>query len=142
MAECKYKYELEDSIVCAKYIYKSQKRKQDKVIAFLIPILIVCMIGMLVFDIIKEKSIVWDIVLLVALVAMEIMYLMMPIMLVSSQTKSFKKQKLDEMDYILIKLDENMCYESLVKETTLTKHTQTFSLYDVLQGNLCSAIFL
>ena len=68
MFECKFKYELEDSIVCAKYIYKSQKRKQDKVIAILIPILIVCMIGMMIYDIVSKKSIVWDIVLLVALV--------------------------------------------------------------------------
>ena len=33
MFECKFKYELEDSLVSAKYIYKSQKRKQDKIIA-------------------------------------------------------------------------------------------------------------
>lgn len=116
MTECKYKYELEDSIVCAKYIYKSQKRKQDKVIAILIPILIGCMIGMLIYDIAKGKSFVWDIVLLVALVALEIMYLIMPIMLVSSQKKSFNKQKLDEMDFVQIKIDENMCYESLIKD--------------------------
>lgn len=116
MLECKFKYELEDSIVCAKYIYKSQKRKQDKVIAILIPILMVCMIGMLIYDILKGKSFVWDIVLLVALVVLEVMYLVMPLMLVSSQKKSFAKQKLDEMDYIQIKIDEKMCYESLVKD--------------------------
>ena len=116
MFECKFKYELEDSIVCAKYIYKSQKRKQDKVIAILIPILIVCMIGMLIYDILKGKSFVWDIVLLVALVALEAMYLAMPLILVSSQKKSFKKQNLEQMDYIQIKIDENMCYESLIKD--------------------------
>ena len=116
MFECKFKYELEDSIVSAKYIYKSQKRKQDKVIAVLIPILIVCMIGMMVYDIVKGNSFVLDIVLLVALIVLEVMYLIVPLMLVSSQTKSFKKQKIDETDYILIKIDDHTCIEALYKD--------------------------
>ncbi len=116
MFECKFKYELEDSIVSAKYIYKSQKRTQDKIIAILIPILIACMVGMLVFDIVKNNSFVWDIVLLVALVVLELMYLIIPLMLVSSQKKLFKKQNIDEMDYILIQIDEATCVETLMKD--------------------------
>ena len=124
MFECKFKYELEDSIVSAKYIYKSQKRTQDKVIAILIPILMVCMVAMLVYDIVKGKSFVWDIVLLVALVVLEIMYLIIPFMLVSSQKKSFQKQKIDEMDFIHIVIDNSSCVEMLVKdEKEVSKHT-------------------
>ena len=115
MFECKYKFELEDSIIAAKYVYKSQKRKQDKIIAFLIPILMVAMIAMLVYDILAKKSFVWDIILLAALLILEIMYLVVPMMLVSSQKKSFKKQKLDEMDYLHIKIDANVCVETLFK---------------------------
>lgn len=123
MFECKFKYELEDSLVSAKYIYKSQKRTQDKVIAVLIPILMVCMIGLLVYDIIKGKSFVWDIVLLVALAVLEIMYLIMPLMLLRSQKKSFVKQKINEMDYILVKIENNSCVETLVKdEKEVSKH--------------------
>ena len=127
MFECKFKYELEDSLVSAKYIYKSQKRKQDKVIAFLIPILMVCMIGMLIYDIVKNNSFVWDIVLLVALLVLEIMYLIIPIMLVSSQKKSYTKQKIDEMDYIQIKIDDKTCVESLIKDDEV-KSTNMHSL--------------
>lgn len=116
MFECKFKYELEDSLVSAKYIYKSQKRKQDKVIAVLIPILVVCMIAMLVYDIIKGNNYVWDIVLLVALIALEVMYLIIPIMLTKSQKKTFKKLKLDEVDYVLIQIDKTSCVETLVKD--------------------------
>ena len=116
MFQCKFKYELEDSIVSAKYIYKSQKRTQDKVIAILIPILMLCMIAMLIYDIVKGNSFVWDIVLLVALITLEIMYLIIPLMLVRSQKKSFEKQKIDEMDYILINIDNNNCVESLYKD--------------------------
>lgn len=123
MFECKFKYELEDSIVSAKYIYKSQKRTQDKVIAILIPILMACMVAMMVYDIIKGKSFVWDIVLLVALFVLETMYLIIPLMLVKSQKKSFKKQKIDEMDYIFIKIDNNSCVETLFKdEKEVAKH--------------------
>ena len=85
MFECKYKLELEDSIKCAKYVYKSQRRKQDKIIAILIPILMVAMIAMLVYDIISKRSFVWDLVLLIALIVLECMYLIIPIMLVKSQ---------------------------------------------------------
>ena len=116
MFECKFKYELEDSIVSAKYIYKSQKRTQDKVIAILIPILMLCMVGMLIYDIVKGKPFVWDIILLVALLILETMYLIIPLMLVRSQKKSFQKQKIDEMDYILIKIDNNSCVEALYKD--------------------------
>ena len=116
MFECKFKFELEDSIVSAKYVYKSQRRTQDKVIAILIPILMLCMVAMLVYDILKDKSFVWDIVLLAALVVLEVMYLIVPIMLVVSQKKSFKKQKVDEMDFILIQIDENSCSESFFKD--------------------------
>ena len=74
MFECKYKYELEDSLTSAKYVYKSQKRKQDKVIAILIPILMVAMVAMLIVDIVTGNSYLLDIVLLVALVVLEIVY--------------------------------------------------------------------
>ena len=73
MFKCKYKFEMEDSVTCAKYVYKSQKRKQDKIIAILIPILMVAMIAMMIFDIIAGNSYVWDIVLLVSLVILEIL---------------------------------------------------------------------
>lgn len=115
MFECKYKYEIEDSIASAKYIYKSQKRKQDKIIAILIPFLMAAMVAMLVYDIVKGKSFVWDIVLLVALIVLEVLYLIVPIMLVRSQKKLFKKLKLDEMDYILITINETLCVEKMMK---------------------------
>ncbi len=116
MFECNYKYELDDSIVCSKYVYKSQKRRQDKIIAILIPILMVCMVAMLIFDIVMKKSIVWDIVLLVALAVLEVMYLLIPVMLVRAQKKSYNKQKLGEMDSLLIKIDDNICSETLLKD--------------------------
>ena len=95
MFECKFKFELEDGIKSAKYIYKSQKRKQDKIIAILIPFLILAMVAMLVYDIIKGKSIVWDIILMIALVVLESLYLIIPLTLVAQQKKAFKKQKID-----------------------------------------------
>ena len=123
MFECKFKYELEDSLISAKYIYKAQKRKQDKIIAVLIPILAVCMIGMLVFDVIKGNSFVWDIVSLVALIALEIMYLLIPVMLMRSQKKAFEKLNIDKSDYVLVQINNDTCVETLVKgEEELSKN--------------------
>lgn len=116
MYECDYKFELEDSIICAKYVYKSQKRKQDKIIAIMIPVLMAIMVGMLVYDIVMQRSFVWDIVLLVALLALEVMYLIIPVMLVRAQKKSYNSQKLGEMDSLHIKIDDNLCVETLLKD--------------------------
>lgn len=116
MIECRYKFELEDSLLCAKYVYNSQKRKRDKFVAVLIPVLIVAMIAMLVFDAIKQRGIVWDIVLLVALILLELSYILIPIILAASTKKSFKKQHLDEADLMVITLDDKICEETLIKE--------------------------
>ena len=116
MFECKYKYELEDSITSAKYVYKSGKRKRDKVIAVLIPILLVAMLAMLIFNIVTHKSFVWEIIMLVALVILQTMYLMIPLMLVKQQKKSFYSQKLNEMDQLAITIENNMCVEKLFKD--------------------------
>ena len=116
MFECKYKFELEDNLICAKYVYKSQKRKQDKVIAVLIPILMIAMVAMLIVDIVMKNSYVLDIILLVALVVLEIVYLFIPVTLVRSQKKSYKQQKLDEMDYLKIVIDNSLCTETLYKD--------------------------
>lgn len=116
MYQVKFKLTQEDCITSAKYVYKSQKRKRDKVIAILIPILLICMVAMLVVDIVNHKSIVWDIVLLCALVVLEIVYLIIPLTIVSSQKKSYNKQKLNEMDYLLITIDDTLCTETMFKD--------------------------
>lgn len=116
MFECKYKLELEDSIQSAKYVYKSQKRKQDKVIAILVPFLMLAIIAMMIYDIVKGKSFVWDIVLLVALVVLETMYLVIPIMLTQSQKKAYKTQNLADMDYLHIVIEDKQCTETMFKD--------------------------
>lgn len=116
MFTCKYKYTLEDSIKCAKYVYRSQRRLQDKIIAVMIPILLVAMVAMLVVDIVLKRNFVWDIILVVALVVLEIIYLIIPLTLVAQQKKAFKKQHYDEMDYLEIKIENNLVSEQMVKD--------------------------
>lgn len=116
MFECKYKLEEQDCVISAKYVYKSQKRKQDKIIAVLIPILFVAVLAMLIYNICTGKSFVWECVMAVALAVLELFYALIPMMLVRSQKKSFKAQKLNEIDYLYIKIDNATCVESLVKD--------------------------
>lgn len=116
MFECSYKYELEDSLICSKYVFKAQKRKRDKVIAVMIPILLVAMVAMLIFNIVNGESYVWEIIMLVALLVLEGLYLLIPVMLVRSQKKSFYAQKLDQMDKLVITIENNVCVEKLFKD--------------------------
>ncbi len=115
MFKCKYKFELEDSIVSAKYVYKSQKRKKDKIITLLIPALLIAMIVMLVVDIRSGNAIGWDITLIVALLILEAVHIILPYTVVSSQKKSFRKQQLESMDYLLVEINDNICTETMVK---------------------------
>ncbi len=115
MFQCNYKYELEDSLVSAKYIYKSGRRTRDKVIAVLLPILLVCMVVMLIVDICMHRQIVWDIVLIIALSVLELMYLLMPLILKNSQKKSFKLQNLADMDSLNVTIDDKTCTATLIK---------------------------
>lgn len=117
MFECKYKFELEDSITSAKYVYKSQRRKRDVVIAVMLPILILVMVGLLILDIVKGKNLVWDIVLLSALVVLQVLYLIIPLTIVNQQKKSYKKQNLAAMDQLVITIDNSgLCTETLYKD--------------------------
>ena len=115
MFECNYKYELEDSLISSKYVYNSQKSKKDKVIAIMLPILLAIMVAMLVADIVNKKSIVWDLILVIALVVLQVMYLFIPIMIKSAQIKAFKKQNLKEMDMLNIVISEKLCTETFIK---------------------------
>lgn len=116
MFECKYKYELEDSLTSARYVYRSQRRTKDKIIAIMIPIMLVLMVALLIVDIVNKKSFVLDIVLIVCLVVLQVLYLMIPVSLNRAQKKSFYGQHLDEMDELTITIDNTTCTEVLMKD--------------------------
>lgn len=116
MFESNYKFELEDNIKCAKYVYNSQKRKQDKIIAILLPILMVGMIAMLIVDIVNKKSVIWDIALLVMLGVLQVMYITMPLMVVKQTKKSYAQQKFAEMDSVKVTINDNVCKMAFVKD--------------------------
>lgn len=109
MFECKYKFTLEDNIKCAKYVYKSQKRTQDKIIAIMLPILLVCMVALLIVDIVYKKNVIWDIALMVMLLVLQLMYILMPTMVVRQTKKTYKAQELDKMDNIKIEVNDKSC---------------------------------
>ena len=115
MFECNYKFELADNIKCAKYVYNSQKRKKDKVIAIMLPILLLAMIAMLIVDIVNKKNLVWDIVLLAMLIILQVMYFVMPVMVVKQTKKAYKSQDLDSMDAIKVNINDNSCSLAFVK---------------------------
>ena len=133
MFESVYKFELEDNIKCAKYVYNSQKRKQDKVIAIMLPILMVGMIAMLIVDIVNHKNVIWDIVLLVMLAVLQIMYITMPMMVVKQTKKSYTQQKFAEMDSVKISINDNICVMSFIKDgeelSPKTLHLKTLTSY-------------
>ena len=140
MFECNYKFELDDNIKCAKYVYNSQKRKQDKVIAIMLPILMVAMIAMLIVDIVNKKNVIWDVAPLVMLGVLQTMYLTMPLMVVKQTKKSYVQQKLNDMDSIKIVINDNQCNMTFVKDGVelepKTLHLKMLTSYIEDQGNI------
>ena len=116
MFECDYKFSLKDAIKCAKYVYKSGRKKQEKAIAIAIPILLVITIAMLVVDITTGRKIVWDIVLIVSMLVLGGLTYAMPLIIVRAQKKQYNEQNFADMDSLHIKITNGILEESMMKD--------------------------
>ena len=115
MFECSYKFTIQDAIKCAKYVYRSQRRKQEKIVIFALPFLLLAIIAMLVFDIIRGRQIVWDIILIVGLFLLGGLTYSMPLIVKRTQIKQYTNQGFGDMDSLDIKIINGVCEEAMVK---------------------------
>lgn len=124
MFECNYKFTISDAIKCAKYVYKSQRSKKEKFLLFATPVLLILVIGILIFDIINSRAIVWDIILIVGVTFLFALTLLMPLMVVQAQKKQYKSQNFDDMDHLSIKINNGVCEEAMMKNgSAILKNT-------------------
>ena len=116
MLQSRYKFNSEISAKASKLSYKSQNKKKELFINISIPLAIALMIGILIYDIIKSKNFVFDIILLVLLIVVEAMNISMPHIIYASQKRYLKKLDNLKLDYCIAEYDNGKFKEKYYKD--------------------------
>lgn len=114
--QSKFNYTVELGLTATKQALKLKKSTKDIVVNVLVIVFIGLMAGLLVWDIQRGESYALDLIILIALCAMEIFNLVMPFIILNMQKKFFKQVLLNEFDYTLTELDKDRCVESYYKD--------------------------
>jgi len=119
MIQSKYKYTSDLGIKAGQLAFKLRSKKKDLLINIFVPIAIVLMIGVLIFDIHKGTNIVLDIVLLSLLAVIEVMNIIMPFVIAHSQKKYLKHIEMQNYDYNISEYNKNVFKEKIYKDNKL-----------------------
>lgn len=117
--QSKYKYDSSLGIRASKLAYKLNRSKKDKIVFWSIPIGLLIMIGILIFDLKRDNNLVLDFVLIGLLIAVETLNLVMPIIISKSQIKYFKKLDNLEYDYFISEFNKGIFKEKVYKDNEL-----------------------
>ena len=111
----KFKYTIDLGVEATKTTFRLKKSKKDKITHILVIVFTFLMAGILVWDIIRGASYVIDLIILIALVAVEIFSLIMPKIIINTQKKFLNKLNLAEIDYTITEISKDRCTESYYK---------------------------
>lgn len=111
-----FKYTVDLGAQAVQTTFKVKRTVKDKVVNVLLVVFMFVMAGMLVWDISRDKGIVLDIILLVALALMSIFSLVMPFIVKIVQKKFLKKINIDDMDYTETEINDKNCIETYYKD--------------------------
>lgn len=115
-----FKYTIDLGVKATKTTFKIKKSIKDIVMHILAILFIGIFAGVLVWDILHNKSIVLDLIILIALVGIEIFNLVMPLIIVSIQKKFLRKLDLAQNEYTLAEINKDKCVESFYKDGKIT----------------------
>ena len=117
--QSKFKYDSKTAIEASKLAFKAKRGLKDKIIFWSIPLGILIMTAILIFDLKRHNSLVLDFILIGCLVAIEILNLCMPLIVSKSQAKYFKK--LDELnyDFFLSEYNKGVFKEKIYKDNQM-----------------------
>lgn len=119
MIQSKYKHTTELGVKAGQLAFKLRSKKKDTLINIFVPIAILLMVGVLIFDIYKGANIVLDIILLVLLVIIEIMNITMPFIIARSQKKYLKNLEAQEYDYYITEYNKGVFKEKIYKDNKM-----------------------
>lgn len=117
--QSKFKYNSDSAIKASKLAYKLKRGTKDRVIFYAIPIAIIMMIAILIFDVKKHNNLVLDIVLISMLIIIETLNLCMPFVIAKSQAKYFKKIEELDYDYFISEYNKGVFKEKIYKDNKI-----------------------
>lgn len=114
-----FKYTIDLGVKATKTTFKLKKTRKDAIMHILLVAFMLIFVGVLVWDIIRDASIVLDLIILIALIGMEIFSLLMPVLIVHIQKKFLKKLNLAEIEYTTTEINKGKCLESYYKDNKI-----------------------
>lgn len=112
----KFKYTVDLGLEATKTSFRLKKSKKDKVANILSIAFIFVMTGALIYDIVRGASFVINLIILIALCAIEIFSLIMPKIIAYNQKKFLQHLDLAEIEYTLTEIKKDKCLESYYKD--------------------------
>lgn len=119
MIQSKYEFNLDASATAGKIAYKLRAKRKDMWVNIAVPIALIIMACILIYDILNGKSFVLDVVLIVFLVAIEIMNLCMPILIFKNQKKYLKQIEALKSDYFISEYSKGVFKEKIYKDNKM-----------------------
>ena len=119
MIQSKYKQTEQMGIKASKLAYKLKSKKKDLLINVFVPIAVLLMIGVLIYDIKKSANIVLDIILLALLAVIEVMNFVMPFVISNAQKKHFKELEKLNYDHYIVEYDNGKFKEKIYKDNKM-----------------------
>lgn len=111
-----FKYTVDLGLQATKTSFRLRKSAKDKVVHILELVFIFIMGAVLAYDIIRNASVVIDLIILIALCAIEIFSLIMPKIIVHNQKKFLTQLNLDDIEYTITEFKKDKCLESYYKQ--------------------------
>jgi len=112
----KFKYTVDIGVEATRTAYKLKKTKKELIFNIALVVGIFAMMGLMIWDILRDASYTFDLIVLIGLVVVGIMTIVMPIIIAHNQRKFLIQLKLEEMDYTITEIKRDKCLESYYKD--------------------------
>lgn len=111
-----FKYTIPLGSMAMNATFKVKRTKKDRIVNILLGVFLFLMVGMLAWDITKDRGIVLDVILIVALTLMIIFSITMPFIIRGVHKKFLKKIDIDSMEYTITEITNKYCTETYYKD--------------------------
>ena len=115
-----FNYTVDLGLDAMRAVFKLRKTKKDIIMHVLLLAFVGIFAGLVVANIAQNKSFTLDLIILIALVAMEVFSLVMPLIILHNQKKFLQQLNLAEMDYTTTEISKEKCIETYYKDNKIS----------------------
>lgn len=119
MIQSKYNYDAEIKAHAEMLAFSKKSKKKDIFAHIFVPLGLLIMLFILIYDIKHDENIIFDCVLIILLVILEIVNLSLPIIIKVSQRKSLKNLENGVVDFCITEYEKGKFKEKLYKDNKI-----------------------